>query len=311
MKTLEETPSLKKIYNKELEKYPALSHEDNIKYARLYRSGDASARDILINGNLRLVFFLLIRYQGLPFYEDLLQEANLGLMEAIERFDPEMGCRLSTYAAYWVHESVCNFMINNHLVRVPKYLIKKIRSFITAKESLMQGNPKIPSHEEIATEMQKPIEEVEKIAGYIDKSFFRYVLSENQVLSKYKGEFEDYDYGDFPVLCESNDFQGDLEFDNDKISAIFSEEDPLSHENDINKSEFIEKLKSFMGFLEERECEILKKVFGMEEYAEPLSLRDIAKEYGISPEAVRLIKNKALDNLKNLFIVNNFGTQFE
>ncbi|SPX62736.1 stationary phase specific sigma factor RpoS [Legionella feeleii] len=159
------------IYLGEIGFSPLLSAEEEVHYAKLALKGDAAARKKMIESNLRLVVKIARRYlnRGLPLL-DLIEEGNLGLMKSVEKFDPDRGFRFSTYATWWIRQTIERAIMNQtRTIRLPIHVVKELNIYLRAARQLTQKLDHEPSAEEIAEMVDKPLEDVEKLLGLNDK----------------------------------------------------------------------------------------------------------------------------------------------
>lgn len=159
------------MYLSEIGFSPLLTAEEECFYARLAKKGDPSGRKKMIESNLRLVVKISRRYlnRGLPLL-DLIEEGNLGLMKSVEKFDPERGFRFSTYATWWIRQTIERAIMNQtRTIRLPIHVVKELNVYLRAARQLTQKLDHEPSIEEIAEQVDKPIEDVEKMLGLNEK----------------------------------------------------------------------------------------------------------------------------------------------
>src|SRR5215216_1436045 len=167
--TKEEAPELLPDYSARIDKGKLLTHREEIDLSKRAKAGDQKARQRLIEKNLRLVISVAKRYRGmgLPF-EDLIQEGNLGLMKAVERFDPERGYRFSTYATWWIRQAVQRAVADKgRTIRVPVHMSEKIRKVSRAHNELSTELEREPSEEEVAERLGWTAREVNAVIGFL------------------------------------------------------------------------------------------------------------------------------------------------
>ena len=161
-----------RLYLNEIGASPLLTAEEEVQFARLAQQGDEAARKRMIESNLRLVVKIARRYmnRGLAFL-DLIEEGNLGLIRAVEKFDPERGFRFSTYATWWIRQTIERAIMNQtRTIRLPIHVVKEINTYLRAARSLAQKLDHEPTAEEIADLLDKPIEDVERMLGLNERT---------------------------------------------------------------------------------------------------------------------------------------------
>ena len=161
----DESPDATQLYLKEIGYTPLLSAEEEVHFGRLARKGDAAGRKRMIESNLRLVVKISRRYlnRGLSLL-DLIEEGNLGLMHAVEKFDPEKGFRFSTYATWWIRQAIERAIMNQtRTIRLPVHVVKEMNYYLRAARELSQKLDHDPKPEEIANLIDKPVDEVRRM----------------------------------------------------------------------------------------------------------------------------------------------------
>lgn len=261
-----------RTYLKELGKYPLLTQEEEFNYAKAYKeTQDPSAKEALVNHNLRLVVNIAKKFigTGVPL-PDLVQEGNLGLMRAVDTFDPDKGFRFSTYATWWVKQAVTRAIANDgRTIRLPVHAYEALLKYQKFIKEWNSTNPGValPSDEEI----------IEKL-GIRENTFAQITRYQPDVvsLSTPIGEEQDSTIGDFIA-----DDSMDIEAQTDLIDLRDSIEKVL-HDKCFNA----------------KEVDIIKKRFGFET-GTPMTLDEIGKIYGVTRERIRQIESKALRKLKH------------
>lgn len=258
------------IYLGEIGYSPLLSAEEEVYYSRKALKGDEASRKKMIESNLRLVVKISRRYlnRGLPLL-DLIEEGNLGLMRAVEKFDPERGFRFSTYATWWIRQTIERAIMNQtRTIRLPIHVVKELNVYLRAARKLTQTLDHEPTAEEIAELVDKPIEDVKKLLGLNDK-----------VASV-----------DSPVGHDENKSLLDTIPDVNSLNPV----DVLTDEN---LKEHIEK---WLNELTENQREVIVRRFGLRGH-EKTTLEDVGAAIGLTRERVRQIQVEALKTLRTIF----------
>ena len=257
-----------KTYLKEIGRVPLLSAEEEAALARAAQAGDEDARRRLSEANLRLVVSVAKRYagRGLPFL-DLIQEGNLGLMKAAEKFEPDRGFKFSTYATWWIRQAITRAIADQaRTIRIPVHMVETINKLIRVSRQLLQEYGREPTPAEIAKEMgisEEKVREITKIA------------QEPVSLETPIGEEEDSHLGDFiPDEAASEPSE----------AASFT----------LLK----EQLVDVLGTLTPREEKVLKLRFGIED-GRTRTLEEVGKEFNVTRERIRQIEAKALRKLRH------------
>lgn len=253
------------LYLKEIGYAPLLTAEEEVFYARKLQRGSESARHRMIESNLRLVVKISRRYvnRGLELL-DLIEEGNLGLMRAVEKFDPELGYRFSTYATWWIRQTIERALMNQtRTIRLPVHVLKELNVYLRASRKLAQRLDHAPTPEEIAEEVGKPVADVRKILG----------LSER--ISSL----------DVPVAEKEKTLVETIADDN-----MFSPECQLEDEN------LISVLNEWLEQLPEKQREVLVRRFGLLNHQEE-TLEQVGREIGLTRERVRQIQVDAMRRL--------------
>ena len=258
-----------RLYLSEIGFSPLLTAEEEVYFARLINKGDDSARKRMIESNLRLVVKIARRYlnRGLALL-DLIEEGNLGLIRAVEKFDPERGFRFSTYATWWIRQTIERAIMNQtRTIRLPIHVVKEINIYLRAARHLSQSLDHEPSPEEIAQILDKPIEDVKRMLGLNER-----VTSVDVPLGR----------------------------DSDKsiLDAIPDEHnvDPavLLQDQDIQAC-----LEEWLSQLNDKQREVVEHRFGL--YGrEVATLEEVGNELGVTRERVRQIQLEALKRLREI-----------
>lgn len=269
-----ETPSVMpensiKLYMREMGAIPMLSFEEEKYYAQLAAQGDVNAKNKLIEANLRLVISLAKHYQGCGLsFQDLIQEGNIGLIKAADKFDVEKGFRFSTYASWWIKQAISRAIADqSRTIRIPVHMTENISKVKKVERDLTTKLNREPSLEELASALSLSVEELIEIKNY---------MMDTMSL-------------DIPVGDE----------DDGTTVASFVEDAKFTNPADtIAKEADAEVVDAVLGTLSEREADILRRRFGIG-FNHPMTLEDIGKEYGLSRERIRQIESKALRKLRH------------
>ncbi len=257
-----------RMYLKEIGKIPLLTTEEEIELAKKKELGDKDAGKRLAEANLRLVVSIAKRYvgRGMQFL-DLIQEGNLGLIKAVEKFDYTKGYKFSTYATWWIRQAITRSIADQaRTIRIPVHMVETINRLIRVSRQLLQELGREPSAEEIAKRMDVPVERVREIMK---------ISQEPVSLETPIGEEEDSHLGDF------------IQDDNVMVpqdAATFT----LLHE----------QLMEVLDTLTEREQKVLKLRFGLVD-GRPRTLEEVGKEFHVTRERIRQIEAKALRKLRH------------
>lgn len=257
-----------RMYLKEIGKIPLLGMEDEVELAKKMELGDPEARKRLAESNLRLVVSIAKRYvgRGMQFL-DLIQEGNLGLIKAVEKFDYTKGYKFSTYATWWIRQAITRAIADQaRTIRIPVHMVETINRLVRTSRQLLQELGREPTTEEIAARLDLPVERVSEIMKMSQEP----VSLENPI-----GEEEDSHLGDF------------IQDDNVLVpqdAAAFT----LLHE----------QLMEVLLTLTEREQKVLRLRFGLDD-GRPRTLEEVGKQFNVTRERIRQIEAKALRKLRH------------
>ena len=257
-----------KTYLKEIGRVPLLSAEEEAALARAAQAGDEDARRRLSEANLRLVVSVAKRYagRGLPFL-DLIQEGNLGLIKAVEKFDYTKGYKFSTYATWWIRQAITRAIADQaRTIRIPVHMVETINKVIRVSRQLLQELGHDPSAEEIAAEMNMPVDKVRDILK---------IAQEPVSLETPIGEEEDSHLGDF-----------------------IPDEDASEPSEAASFSLLKEQLMEVLDTLTPREKKVLELRFGIVD-GRTRTLEEVGKEFNVTRERIRQIEAKALRKLRH------------
>ncbi len=257
-----------RMYLKEIGKVPLLSAEEEIELARRMAEGDEEAKKRLAEANLRLVVSIAKRYVGRGMlFLDLIQEGNLGLIKAVEKFDYQKGFKFSTYATWWIRQAITRAIADQaRTIRIPVHMVETINKLIRVSRQLLQELGREPTPEEIAEEMDMPVERVREILK---------ISQEPVSLETPIGEEEDSHLGDF------------IQDDNVPVPAEAAAQTLLK-----------EQLDEVLDTLTEREQKVLRLRFGMND-GRARTLEEVGKEFDVTRERIRQIEAKALRKLRH------------
>lgn len=257
-----------RMYLKEIGKVPLLSAEREIELAKRMEEGDEDAKKELAEANLRLVVSIAKRYVGRGMlFLDLIQEGNLGLIKAVEKFDYHKGYKFSTYATWWIRQAITRAIADQaRTIRIPVHMVETINKMIRVSRQLLQELGREPLPEEIAKELDMPVERVREILK---------ISQEPVSLETPIGEEEDSHLGDF------------IQDDNVPVPAEAAAQTLLK-----------EQLDEVLDTLTEREQKVLRLRFGMND-GRARTLEEVGKEFDVTRERIRQIEAKALRKLRH------------
>ena len=257
-----------RMYLKEIGKVSLLSADEEIELAKRMEKGDEAAKKRLAEANLRLVVSIAKRYVGRGMlFLDLIQEGNLGLIKAVEKFDYRKGYKFSTYATWWIRQAITRAIADQaRTIRIPVHMVETINKLIRVSRQLLQELGREPTPEEIAEEMDMPVDRVREILK---------ISQEPVSLETPIGEEEDSHLGDF------------IKDDNVPVPADAAAFTLLK-----------EQLEEVLGTLTEREQKVLTLRFGLED-GRARTLEEVGKEFNVTRERIRQIEAKALRKLRH------------
>jgi RNA polymerase nonessential primary-like sigma factor len=265
-----------RLYLSEIGYSKLLTAEEEVQLARLAQQGEAPARQHMIESNLRLVVKIARRYmnRGLPLL-DLIEEGNLGLIRAVEKFDPERGFRFSTYATWWIRQTIERAIMNQtRTIRLPIHVVKEINVFLKAARRLAQTLDHEPTSEEIASLLDKPIDEVKRMLGLNER-----ITSVDTPYGK---------DADKPLVDMLPDEQA---------------RDPTEN---IQNDGVMANLDHWLAKLSDKQREVVERRFGLHGYATS-TLEQVANELGVTRERVRQIQMDALKRLRDILEKEGFS----
>lgn len=257
------------IYLNQIGANPLLTAVEEAALARRVRLGDFEARQIMIERNLRLVVNIAKHYlnRGIPLL-DLVEEGNLGLMHALEKFDPERGFRFSTYATWWIRQNIERAIMNqSRTIRLPVHVVKELNQVLRAQRQLDASNGQTSRLEDIAEKLQRPVSDVRAILA----------------LSEHTASL------DAPLDIDPNL----------SIGESLADEQAVSPETSIHTDEVDALIREWTGQLTEKQRLVIQYRYGLDD-VEVLTLEDLADQLGLTRERVRQIQLEALAQLRRI-----------
>ena len=257
-----------RMYLREIGRIPLLTYEEELELAKKILQGDEEAKQKLAESNLRLVVSIAKKYVGRGMlFLDLIQEGNMGLMKAVEKFDYTKGFKFSTYATWWIKQAITRAIADQaRTIRIPVHMVETINKLIRTSRHLLQQLGREPTPEEIAAEMEIPVEKVMEIQK---------IAQDPVSLETPIGEEDDSHLGDF----------------------IQDEDSPAPHDA-ASYTLLREQLEEVMSTLTPREAKVLKLRFGLED-GKARTLEEVGKEFDVTRERIRQIEAKALRKLRH------------
>ncbi|MEY8216033.1 MAG: RNA polymerase sigma factor RpoS [Colwellia sp.] len=272
------TLDVTQVYLKEIGFSPLLTAEEEVYFSRLSLKGDEASRKRMIESNLRLVVKIAKRYnnRGLPLL-DLIEEGNLGLIRAVEKFDPERGFRFSTYATWWIRQTIERAIMNQtRTIRLPIHVVKELNTYLRASRELIQKLDHTPTAEDIAQSLDKPVAEVNKI------------LAVNKHVTSI----------DTPFSGESDTLLRD----------VIADEQSNGPEGDLQSQDMSNNIIQWLHELNSKQREVLARRFGLMGY-EAATLEKVGHEIGLTRERVRQIQVEGLKCLRNILSAQDLSIE--
>lgn len=257
-----------RMYLREIGRIPLLTYDEELELAKKILEGDEDAKQKLAESNLRLVVSIAKKYVGRGMlFLDLIQEGNMGLIKAVEKFDYTKGFKFSTYATWWIRQAITRAIADQaRTIRIPVHMVETINKLIRTSRHLLQQLGREPSPEEIAAEMEIPVEKVTEIQK---------IAQDPVSLETPIGEEEDSHLGDF-----------------------IQDEDSTAPHDAASYTMLREQLEEVMNTLTPREAKVLKLRFGLED-GKSRTLEEVGKEFNVTRERIRQIEAKALRKLRH------------
>ena len=257
-----------RMYLREIGKIPLLSYDEELELAKKVLEGDEEAKQKLAESNLRLVVSIAKKYVGRGMlFLDLIQEGNMGLIKAVEKFDYTKGYKFSTYATWWIRQAITRAIADQaRTIRIPVHMVETINKLIRTSRHLLQRLGREPTPEEIAEEIEMPVEKVIEIQK---------IAQDPVSLETPIGEEDDSHLGDF----------------------IQDDDSPAPHDS-AAYTLLKEQLEEVMNTLTPREAKVLKLRFGLED-GKARTLEEVGKEFAVTRERIRQIEAKALRKLRH------------
>ncbi|KAB1179121.1 RNA polymerase sigma factor RpoS [Photobacterium damselae] len=254
------------LYLKDIALKPLLTKDEEILYSRKALVGDAKSKKVMIESNLRLVVSIAKKYRG----SGMQHEGNIGLITAVEKFDPERGFRFSTYATWWIKQTIERAIHNQaRTIRLPVHVSKEINTILRTHKQLMKTNNSEPTHEEVADELDKSVEDISALLSY-----------------------------DAPVMSFDQTISSE-DSNSQTMASFISDDSDNGPDAQIDKNDIQKLTLTMLEGLNPRDREILCRRFGLMGY-EAQTLQQVAEEVGLTRERIRQLQVSSLNKLKNV-----------
>ncbi|EHA1081984.1 TPA: RNA polymerase sigma factor RpoS [Photobacterium damselae] len=259
------------LYLKDIAHKPLLTKDEEILYSRKALVGDAKSKKVMIESNLRLVVSIAKKYRGSGMQlSDMIDEGNIGLITAVEKFDPERGFRFSTYATWWIKQTIERAIHNQaRTIRLPVHVSKEINTILRTHKQLMKTNNSEPTHEEVADELDKSVEDISALLSY-----------------------------DAPVMSFDQTISSE-DSNSQTMASFISDDSDNGPDAQIDKNDIQKLTLTMLEGLNPRDREILCRRFGLMGY-EAQTLQQVAEEVGLTRERIRQLQVSSLNKLKNV-----------
>ncbi|PSV21355.1 RNA polymerase sigma factor RpoS [Photobacterium leiognathi subsp. mandapamensis] len=265
-----------RLYLNDISNKPLLTKEDEIQYSRKFLMGDSSAKKVLVESNLRLVVSIAKKYHAAQMsLNDLIDEGNIGLMTAVDKFDPEKGFRFSTYATWWIKQTIERAIHNqNRTIRLPVHVSKEINTLLRTHRELMKANNSEPTQDDIAKELNKDINEISSLLS-----------SEINVVSLEQ------------TLGDSDN--------SNTVAYLVADEQIATPGAETDNEDMIKLTSMILDKIHPRDREIICRRYGLMGY-EPHTLQEVADSVGLTRERIRQLQIKTLKTLKRSLERENY-----
>jgi RNA polymerase primary sigma factor len=266
-----ESDSSLKLYLREISKTPLLTVEEETLLAERIKMGDQDARDQMIKANLRLVVKIAHDYSGYGLsLSDLVSEGNIGLMSAVERFDPEKGGKLSTYCAWWIKQSIKRALANqSKTIRLPIHMVDKIARMRRITSILAESLGREPTDDELATELGLPRQKIAMLKQAAQR----------------------------PASLDAPIHEGEAT----EYGEVISDESASDPSEMLSDKNLHGEISGLLAILNDRERKIIDERFGLSGL-KPMLLEDVGREFGVSRERIRQLQNSALTKMRKALL---------
>ncbi|ELR65751.1 RNA polymerase sigma factor RpoS [Photobacterium marinum] len=264
------------LYLQEIAQKPLLTKNEEILYSRKSLLGDEDAKATMIESNLRLVVSIAKKYRGSGMLlSDLIDEGNIGLITAVDKYDPERGFRFSTYATWWIKQTIERAIHNQaRTIRLPVHVSKEINTILRTHKQLMKSTNQEPTHEDIAEKLERSVDDISGVLAY-----------------------------DAPVVSIDQAISDDS--NSQSISAFIADDGSNQPDTELNQQDISKLAISVLNSLNERDREIICRRFGLLGH-ETQTLQQVADEVGLTRERIRQLQVSSLNKLKNALKRNNY-----